>query len=224
MAPRDQDLPHTHVRAIRTSTKANAVYQEVRRLIIEGGLEPGSTLNQEVLASDLGLSVTPLREALRGLEAEGLLRLSAHRTITITPLTLSEVEDLYAVRLRLDPWAAGLAAQHASDEALENAARLAAATIETSAGEALGLNREFHRAVYSAAGNEVLTKTLDQLWTQTDRYRFILLSDDDDAQEAALEHLEITKALQSRDRAGVAKLTKDHVERALALIRQVAGD
>jgi DNA-binding GntR family transcriptional regulator len=224
MTDRESHLPHTHVRAIRTSTKADAVYQEVRRLIVEGGLEPGSTLNQEVLAADLGISVTPLREALRGLETEGLLQLSAHRTITITPLTSTEVEDLYAVRLRLDPWAAGLAADHATDDALEHAALLAAATVESPSSEALGLNREFHRAIYSAAGNAVLTKTLDQLWTQTDRYRFILLRDNDHAQEAALEHLEIARALQSHDRARIAKLTKEHVERALLLIRQAAGD
>jgi DNA-binding GntR family transcriptional regulator len=78
--------------------------------------------------------------------------------------------------------------------------------------------------VYSAAGNQVLTKTLDQLWTQTDRYRFILLRDHHDAREAALEHLEITKALQDRDRTKATKLTKDHVERALVLIKQVAND
>jgi DNA-binding GntR family transcriptional regulator len=223
MSSRDSEWPRAHVRAIRTSTKADAVYQEVRRLIIEGQLEPGSTLNQEVLAADLGLSVTPLREALRGLEAEGLLQASAHRTITITPLTATEAEELYAVRLRLDPWAAGLAARHATDDAITHVARLAAASVEAADGDALGSNREFHRAVYSAAGNRVLTKTLDQLWTQTDRYRFILLRDRHDAREAALEHLQITEALQERDRARVAKLTKEHVERALLLIRQVAG-
>jgi len=223
MSSSEGQWPRTHVRAIRTVTKADAVYEEVRRLIVEGELEPGSTLNQEVLAAELGLSVTPLREALRGLEAEGLLQTSAHRTITVAPLTLSEVEDLYAVRLQLDPWAAGLAARNASDDALARVAILAAATLEAAPGEALGSNREFHRAVYAAAGNEVLTKTLDQLWTQTDRYRFILLRDHHDAQEAAMEHLEITRALEARDRARAAKLTKEHVERALALIRQVAG-
>ena len=213
---------YTAVTTLRVSTKAQAAYQEVRRLIVEGGLLPGSTLNQEALAAELGLSITPLRETLRRLQAEGLAQPSAHGTMSISPLTVTELENLYAVRLQLEPWAAGLVAERASDEDLAHIAKLDVQTPHESAGEVLRRDRAFHRAVYTVAKNEVLIKLLDQLWMQTDRYRFILLRDHlDDQESAASEHVEIVSALQERDRRRATRLTRDHIERVLLLIRNV---
>src|SRR6476660_3222116 len=99
-------------------TKAEAVYIETRSRILKGTLAPGSAVNQETLAADLGVSITPLREALRRLEMEGLIRLEAHRTMIITPLTSQELHEMYASRMELDPLAAGLAAGSASETEL----------------------------------------------------------------------------------------------------------
>ena len=96
-------------------TKAKAVYVETRSRILKGMLAPGSAVNQEALAAELGVSITPLREALRRLEMEGLIRMEAHRTMIITPLTRQELHEMYAIRLELDPLAAGLAAANASE-------------------------------------------------------------------------------------------------------------
>src|ERR1700730_14446555 len=99
---------------LQIGTKAEAVYQELRRRILSSVILPGSMLSQEALAVQLGVSITPLREALRRLETEGLVKTLAHRTMTIPPLTRKEVRELYAVRLQLDPLAAKLAAENAS--------------------------------------------------------------------------------------------------------------
>jgi DNA-binding GntR family transcriptional regulator len=77
-------LPPVSV-SLQAVTKAEAVYIETRSRILKGTLAPGLAVNQEALAADLGVSITPLREALRRLEMEGLIRLEAHRTMIITP-------------------------------------------------------------------------------------------------------------------------------------------
>jgi DNA-binding GntR family transcriptional regulator len=110
---------------LQAVTKASAVYIETRSRILKGTLAPGSAVNQEALAADLGVSITPLREALRRLGMEGLIRLEARRTMIITPLTSQELDEMYAIRTELDPFAAGLAAANAPESQLELIQRLA---------------------------------------------------------------------------------------------------
>lgn len=210
--------------ALHVSTKAEAVYQELRARILDGSIEPASTLNQEALAARLGLSITPLREALRRLEAEGLVRLEAHRTMTVTPLTRRELNELYAVRLQLDPFAAALAAKNATDHQLDEIERIARLPGERTPQAVLEVNRTFHRAVYSASGNLVLIGVLDQLWNRTDRYRLIVLHDRIHERAAGEEHREIATALKARDAERVADLVQQHVEKTQHLIEQLANE
>src|SRR3954453_871885 len=93
------------------TTKSDIAYQRVRELILSGGLEPGSVINQAVLAREIGISTTPLREALRRLKQQGLVELDAHRDARVTPLDAEEARDLLEVRRSLDPLAASLAAE-----------------------------------------------------------------------------------------------------------------
>ncbi len=207
---------------LQVNTKAEAVYQELRTRILDGSIEPASTLNQEALAARFGLSITPLREALRRLEAEGLVRLEAHRTMTISPLTRRELNELYAVRLQLDPFAASLAAKHATDAQLDEIERLARQRVGRTPRALLELNRAFHRAVYSACGNIVLIEVLDHLWNRTDRYRLIVLQDRIQERAAGEEHREIASTLKAREAKQVADLVHRHVEKTQRLIEQLA--
>src|SRR5262249_31149876 len=111
--------------SLQTVTKAEAVYIETRSRILKGTLAPGSAVNQEALAAKLGVSITPLREALRRLEMEGLIRLEAHRAMSITPLTSRELDEMYAIRAELETFAARLAGANASEAQLEVICRLA---------------------------------------------------------------------------------------------------
>ncbi|HYM51128.1 MAG TPA: GntR family transcriptional regulator [Candidatus Limnocylindrales bacterium] len=208
---------------LRVATKAEAVYDELRTRILDGTLEPGSVLNQEVLAAGLGLSITPLREALRRLEVEGLVRLKAHSTMAIAPLTLKELTELYAVRTTLDPVAAGLAAAQATDAQLKEIARLAAERPDRSPRGRLLANRRFHRAVYSACGNLVLTQLLDQLWDRTDRYRLIVVRERTYGAVAMRDHREIAAALLRRDAIAVSTLVRQHVETTRHMIERLTN-
>jgi DNA-binding GntR family transcriptional regulator len=207
---------------LHVATKAEAVYQELRSRILDGSIKPASTLNQEALAATLGMSITPLREALRRLESEGLVRVEAHRTLTIAPLTRRELQELYAVRLQLDPFAAALTAQHAPDNRLDEIAQLARRRVNRTPRALLQHNRTFHHAIYSSCDNLVLVGVLDQLWNRTDRYRLIVLQDRIQERAAEEEHRKIAAALLARDVKPVAELVHRHVEKTQRLIEQLA--
>lgn len=207
---------------LRAVTKTEAVYSEIRWHILTGELPPDSTLKQDALARDLGVSVTPVREALRRLESEGLVKFMAHSTVRIPPLSLGELEELYAIRLQLDPFAARLAATAASRQEAQALFDMLGHTKKGSAArDRFETNRAFHRAVYYASGNQQLGQLLDQLWDRTERYRFILIEKGIDEHVSSTEHAEIAQAIVDRNAKVAGDLLKRHVQRAGDLIREV---
>jgi DNA-binding GntR family transcriptional regulator len=217
--------PFNGTASLQILTKAEAVYLALRGQILDRTLEPGLTLNQEVLATRLGVSVTPLREALRRLEGEGLVNLTAHGTLSITPVSRQELDDLYATRLLLDPTAASLAAIHASHADIVVIAELAIqAEIQPAPLAYLRANRLFHRAVYSACGNSVLADVLDDLWTRTDRYRLVAVLGQLPGYVQQREHRAIAAALEERNSEKVAQLMYDHVDSTYRSIQEYADD
>jgi DNA-binding GntR family transcriptional regulator len=200
------------------ATKAEAVYDEIRRRILSGVLEPAAHLNQDALAPELGVSVTPVREALRRLEAEGLVRFQAHKTVVVAPLSREELSEIYDLRLRLDPYAASLATTNASAEEIGEIDRLARAPVSDDPAEQVALNHAFHRAIYVRSGNALLADILDRLWERTDRYRIMLLTRDVNVLSAVREHVQISEAMRARQPRTVARLTRAHIANARALI------
>lgn len=192
------------------ATKADRAYQQLRRDIIEGRLPAGVPLDQEAIAVAQGLSTTPVREALNRLEAEGLVINRAHRQTVVAPVSVQAVADTYAVRLELDPLAAGLAAIHASDEEAAAILSLAHRKPEQDPVATLHGNRRLHRAVYAACGNAVLIRILDLLWDRSDRYRLMLLNAVEVMEVAHHEHLAIATAIVDRDAERAASLTREH--------------
>jgi DNA-binding GntR family transcriptional regulator len=216
LSPRSVSVP------LQAVTKAKAVYVETRSRILRGMLAPGSAVNQEALAADLGVSITPLREALRRLEMEGLIRLEAHRTMIITPLTSQELHEMYAIRMELDPLAAGLAAANASESQLEVISRLARQEAVSDPVLQLERNRGFHRAVYSSSQNGALISLLDQLWDRTDRYRVILIREElVEGPTSRQEHIDIADAVAARKVETAARLMRAHIERSHTRISNI---
>lgn len=203
------------------ATKAELAYAHVREQILAGSLAPGVVINQAVLARQIGVSTTPLREALRRLAQQGLVSLGAHRDARVTPLDAAEARDLLELRQNLDPLAAGLAAQRRTAADLD-AIRTALARLETLPRDPsvaqLGSHRAFHAAVYRASHNALLVESLDGLWDKTDRYRRHALeverSDAERAQRAA-EHSALVEAISDRDAEAAVELMRRHVETSL---------
>ena len=205
-------------------TKSEAAYQLLRDRILSGELAPGQVLQQRELAATLGISTTPLREALRRLMTEGLVDLDSHRDARITELRAEQARDLLELRAALDPLAAALAAERRTSDDLA-AMRAALEALEPlSTGttvEQLGVHRRFHRAVYAAGHNPLLVASLEQLWDQSDRYRLLVLSTGDRAADGpgagdtAHEHRALVAAIADRDGETAAAIMRDHIGSSL---------
>ena len=203
------------------ATKSDLAYTRVRDLILSGELQPGAVLQQAMLARAIGMSTTPLREALRRLKQEGLVELDAHRDARVRPLDAGEARDLLELRGSLDPLAASLAAQRRTDAdlaAIEAALDgLDALTPHPSAAQ-LESHHRFHAAVHRASHNALLVETLDGLWVKTDRYRRHGLEhgrSDEERDARAAEHRGLFEAVRDRDAATAAELMRRHVETSL---------
>jgi DNA-binding GntR family transcriptional regulator len=173
------------------------------------------------LAPAIGLSTTPLREALRRLESEGLVELDAHRDARVSPLTAGQARDLLEIRTSLDPLAAALAAERRSSaeigEMREAFAGLRPLPHRPTFAD-LVAHRRFHTAVYTASRNEILIRTLDGIWDTADRYRRLALSevrDPSDRRRTASEHEDLLACVVNRDAAGAADVMRRHVGASL---------
>jgi DNA-binding GntR family transcriptional regulator len=208
---------------IFSGTKADAAYEELRARILDGTLQPGTPLDQRVLAESYEISTTPIREALRRLEAEQLVVVKAHRGPRVAPLSSQGLHHLFAVRLELDPLAAKLAASTASPEHRAQV-RSILERPASSAAEEVAKNREFHRSIYQSCGNPVLVQILDSLWNRCDRYRFLLVNPDGVDAQAEKEHRAMVDALDAHDAQALDELVRSHIGHSYATLARLARE
>jgi DNA-binding GntR family transcriptional regulator len=202
-------------------TKSELAYDRVREKILSGEFAPGSVLNQAALAKVIGVSTTPLREALRRLKAEGLVELDAHRDARVTELKAEEARDLFEVRRSLDPLAASLAAQRRTRADIAEI-RAAVVGLEPFHGDPeyahLLHHRRFHAAIYRASHNDLLIDTLDGLWDKADRYRRLALEVErgqDERDRKAAEHRMLVDAVIAGDAETAAAVMREHIDTSL---------
>jgi DNA-binding GntR family transcriptional regulator len=211
-------------RAQGATTKADGAYLEMRNLILRGTLQPGSRVDYLQLSSSLGVSITPLREALRRLEADHLVIRNAHRDVVVAPVTREEAAELVTVRRELDLLAAQLAAVEVTPDELASARQLIGgqddeeairylrdAGLPVTEGGMLSVNRAFHRMVYCASHNQVLIQVRDAISTRTERYVIMasrLSTIPPDAYQVLHERL--LAALEARDAAAATDLMRAH--------------
>jgi DNA-binding GntR family transcriptional regulator len=203
------------------ATKSDFAYTRLRELILSGDLRPGAVLPQAALAQTIGISTTPLREALRRLKQEGLVDLDAHRDARVRPLDAAEARDLLELRGSLDPLAAALAAQRRTEDDLTDLRAaldgLDALPAHPSAAQ-LDSHHRFHAAIHRASHNALLVETLDGLWVKTDRYRRHGLEagrSDEERDARAAEHRRLFEAVRDGDADTAADLMRRHVETSL---------
>ncbi|PEG41509.1 GntR family transcriptional regulator [Mycolicibacterium agri] len=202
-------------------TKSDYAYRQVRDRILSGELQPGAVIQQRELASQIGISTTPLREALRRLKSEGLVELDAHRDARITPLRAEEARDLLELRKSLDPLAAGLAAQRRTNTDLQ-AIRAALAAVEPlptppAVGQ-LVAHRNLHAAIYRASHNDLLIAALEGLWDKADRYRRLALQagrTQAARDQKANEHRLLVEYIAAGDSEAAADVMRAHIDTSL---------
>lgn len=146
---------------------ADRAYDELLAALLSGALEPDRPLVQDVLAAQLGISRTPLREALMRMERQGLVRATG-RSFVVPELQPGDVDELYGVREAVEPYAAQLLVQRgprAVERVAAALAELASRSFDTGSA-AYEVNRLAHRSVVEACGNRILLEVFDDLWSR----------------------------------------------------------
>lgn len=200
---------------------ADQVYAVLRDRIATGRIERGSRLHQEDLASEFGVSRTPVREALRRLAAEGLVDLFANRGARVATATPEQLRSSYETRLVVEPGAARLAARRRIEAPLER--MRAAIRDEERAGRSpaklFQANREFHLALVEGSGNAELVNFMEQVWIArigATLYEARLDPAGLAADNAA--HRSIAAAIEAGKAATAERLVRGHIARAMELL------
>src|SRR5690554_690601 len=195
---------------------AHRIAAGVRDSILAGEIGPGERVRQEMVAARYGASRVPVREALRILEAEGLVTLVANTGAWVSQLSLAECEELYQVRERIEPLLLRFSIPHLTGENIAELHRLANAMESGTDVEAfLRLDRDFHWLTYSGADTIVLGDTVQRLWNATQHYRraFTRLFTIEADRAVHLEHLLIVHAIEQQDADEAERVLFGHIRR-----------
>jgi len=202
-------------------TKSDYAYTRIRAGILSREFAPGTVLQHAQLAKTIGISTTPLREAMRRLMTEGLVSLDAHRDARVSELTAEEARDLLELRVSLDPLACSWAALRRTKEDI---ARMRAALVHCKplmtnpSVEALEAHRAFHQAIYEASHNDLLISTLEGLWDKADRYRRLgleVIRSQEERDQKDWEHHALLDAVVSGDGDRASALMYQHISTSL---------
>ncbi len=188
------------------------IAQTLKKAIVDGALPAGELLRQDEIASHFHVSKIPVREALKHLEAKGLVTFLRHRGAIVATLSAAEIEEYMEIRALLEARAARLSApligKQAIDEARKYLVDFSAASDATRWGE---LNWLFHSTLYAAACRPILLIEIRSLYNKVERYVRALLSVTDEMPKTQREHTEILAAFDRRDPEAAAELTRAHV-------------
>lgn len=209
---------------ITIRTANDEVYKLLRLWITSGELAPGSRLSIRPLAEMCGVSTTPVREALKQLQSDGLV-VATRRSLTVTQLDPTHVRQVFQIRLRLEQLASEWAIQvvteddiHDLEEILEQAGRES-----TTPAEWRELNQEFHRRFYDCTRSPHLLELIQTVWDRVEPYLAIYASSVDDFDEAQRQHLSLLEHIRSRDLAALLDELDRHLMYTADTIMRALG-
>jgi DNA-binding GntR family transcriptional regulator len=205
--------------APRHRTMAEAALERLREAIILGELTPGTPLRLEDLARSLGMSISPIREAVRQLEARGLAEHVPHHGAKVVALEIEELRELFSIRLALETMAVRRAAELFGEEderaARSHLAELDGARRADDARAAVRAHTAFHFTLYEAGRSNWLLRLIRPAWDSCERYRPVLLGPGGLLQDRHAElDKELLAALVARDPGRAADALHAHLELA----------
>jgi len=207
-----------------TSSAADWAFYELWRRIVRRDLAPGARVTEETLAKELGVSRTPLRDAIRKLEEYRLLSRHRNRTIYVAPMSVAEALELTTIREQLE----ALVARHAAQRAPECPAEVARAVLmveqmsalegtDFGAGTLLELGDRFHEQLVAISGMPRLGAMLTSLRFSVERYRYLLNETDDRSRTIAGEHRRVIDAIAAGDADRAEAEMRAHIAKAREL-------
>lgn len=213
------------IELLQSQSLTTLVQHEIERQIMAGMLSPGTKLNEIEVAGRLGVSRGPVREAFRALEEAGLLRTEKNRGVFVRVISLEEAEEIYALRGVLDEHVGRTLAESITSMQLtrlrESVEAMHAAVTAGDSEAYYRLNLAFHDALVEMVGNRKLLETYRRLVKELSLFRHEALTGDASAPpKSEREHRDIVSAIASRDPELAAKVTREHLARGQARIRE----
>ncbi len=205
-------------------TKHLAIYEELRKNIIEGKIKPGEKIKISAVAKKFGLSEIPVREAIRSLESDGLVEFTPYIGAVVSKMDEKEFVETYLIRIELEALATRLAAANLTSkdiDRLENLNRKMALAIEENKPEKLGpLNKKFHLRIYESAPYPTLNKLILDLWEKVERTQSVFAYVPERAAASIEEHADIIAALRLGDTERVEALIREQKNRTMDALKK----
>lgn len=196
----------------------DVVFENLRTAILEGNLKAGQRLMEVQLAEQLGVSRTPIREAIRKLELEGLVVMLPRKGAYVANMSFKDLIDVLEIRSSLEGLAASLAAERLREEDIVELERVAkefeTSVRETDIDNVLKKDVEFHEKIFLMANNKKLYQLITSLWEQVHRFRVTYVSNYDASLSLVDEHNRILEAIKSGDCELAKKYATEHIELA----------
>ena len=200
--------------SIEKSTIATRVSRELRRRIVSGEYPIGMKLQQEQIASELGVSRSPVREALHQLEAEGLILLVSQKGAKVAPIHASEVAELFELRLLIEPYLLTRAIPNMTEADFDAAQRIIFEMDNVDLARWSEENWRFHAALYAPANRPAIMRTLERIHETFDRFLRMQITLTDGRWRAHEDHQRIMDACRGRQVEVAAALLKQHITTA----------
>jgi DNA-binding GntR family transcriptional regulator len=201
----------TDTRNFSSLTKTEAAFRALRASIEEGHRRPGDPLRIADLVEEFGISPTPIREALRMLQMEGMVEHAPHHGMTVAVYPVERVEEVYTLRLAIEPMATRLAAERMTDErmlAIRARHQDLVDSVEADGAHSATLNARWHQAIYAAADSGLISDFVSRLWGSVP-VEAVWVSVR--ATESLKEHAAIMEAVEQQQGERAAELMRQHI-------------
>ena len=203
----------------------DVVFNTLRQAILRGEMEPGERLMEIQLADKLGVSRTPIREAIRKLELEGLVIMIPRKGAEVAHITEKDMRDVLEVRAALEELAATLACRNVTPERIEELKmankRFEAAIISKDVVAIVDADVNFHDIIYAMTDNQRLIQIINNLREQMYRYRVEYLKDERNYPTLMREHNEIVEGLMTKDKVRVTEAMHKHVKNQVVAVKEM---
>lgn len=203
---------------------AEAAWRSIKQQILSGELVSGSPVRIKEQAELLGMSMMPVREAVKKLQQEGLVVQESHKEPIVAELTVEDMEDVYGVRITLETRAVELACHHMDESTYQNLCELLDHFEQAYEAGDLESGREFHRQFHIelsvAANSPTLNRLIPPLLDSSERYRELSVPRRGPVKERRLEHQKILEACYSKNVEEAKRLITEHLSKTVELVRQ----
>ncbi len=206
------------VTADNTSSLSARVFEELEDGILSGQIPSGENLIELKLSSEMGVSRTPVREAIRMLEQKGLVQIIPNKGAVVLGISEKDLKDIYTIRMYIEGLASRWAAENISEEQAQELTEIVDLqefyNVKQANGKINDLDSRFHEKIYEISGSRTLQHTLGDLHHMIQRYRKLSFSAAGRAEKAIQEHREILDAICRHDGEQAERLTIQHIAKA----------